>query len=89
MRQLLDSVWQRRGASWVWDEQARNQICAANEEWSVCQFLRAAANWPQRLPSNDDQTLVVADLDANLDPLIAERDCRGQRWPENDVQPAR
>lgn len=24
MRQLVDTVWQRRGTSWVWDEEARN-----------------------------------------------------------------
>jgi len=70
MRQLLDSVWQRRGTSWVWDEEARNQICTASEVWSLRQFLRAKGNWPDILPSNGDQTLVVAGLDGSLDLLM-------------------
>ena len=69
MRQLLDTVWQRRGASWVWDEEARNQICAASEVWSLRQFLRAVGNWPDDLPSNRGKTLVVAGLDGSLDLL--------------------
>lgn len=72
MRQLRDTVWQRRGTSWVWDEEARNQVCAASEVWSLRQFLRAAQGpgyWPEDLPSNDDRTLAVAGLDGSLDLL--------------------
>ncbi len=29
MRQLLDTVWQRRGVSWVWDDEALQLVCAA------------------------------------------------------------
>ena len=69
MRQIIDTVWQRRGTSWVWDEGARNQVCAASEVWSLRQFLRAKGNWPDDLPSNDGRTLVVAGLDGSLDLL--------------------
>lgn len=69
MRQLLDTVWQRRGVSWVWDEEARNQVCHAEEVWSLRQLLRARGNWPDVLPSNNDQTVVVAGLDSCLDLL--------------------
>lgn len=88
MRQLLDTVWQRRGTSWVWDEEARNQICAANEVWSLRQFLRAAqtaGSWPEDLPSNDDQTLVVAGLDGSLD-LLMPTDA--ETWLSDVVKPA-
>jgi hypothetical protein len=44
MRQLLDTVWQRRGTSWIWDEEARNRVCGASEVWSLRQFLRAAGH---------------------------------------------
>ncbi len=74
MRQLKDSVWQRRGTSWVWDEEARNQICAASEVWSLRQFLRASkapGSWPDDLPSNGGKTLVVAGLDGSLDLLTS------------------
>ena len=69
MRKLLDTVWQRRGTSWVWDEEARNTICAAGEVWSLRRLLRAAGSWPDALPSNKGDTLVVAGLDASLDLL--------------------
>ena len=38
MRQVLDTVWQRRGTSWLWDEEARNTVCAAGEAWSLRQY---------------------------------------------------
>lgn len=63
MRQLLDSVWQRRGTSWLWDEEARNTVCAAGEVWSLRQFLQAVGHWPDDLPSNRNNTLVVVGLE--------------------------
>jgi len=85
MRQLLDTVWQRRGASWVWDEEARNQICAASEVWSLRQFLRAVGNWPDDLPSNGGKTLVVAGLDGSLD-LLTRADA--EAWLGDAIKPA-
>ncbi|MEO5365482.1 MAG: hypothetical protein H7831_03870 [Magnetococcus sp. WYHC-3] len=69
MKQLLDTVWQRRGTSWIWDEEARNQVCVASEVWSLRQFLKAVGQWPDDLPSNGNDTLVVAGLDGSLDLL--------------------
>ena len=69
MKQLLDTVWQRRGTSWIWDEEARNQVCVASEVWSLRQFLQAVGNWPDDLPSNGNNTLVVAGLEGSLDLL--------------------
>lgn len=88
MRQMLDTVWQRRGTSWVWDEEARNQICAASEVWSLRQFLQAArapGSWPENLPSNEDRTLVVAGLDGSLDLLTATD---AEAWLGDVVKPA-
>ena len=77
MRQVLDTVWQRRGTSWLWDEEARNTVCAADEVWSLRQFLQAAApgaqGWPDDLPSNGGQTLVVAGLEGSLDLLAPDQ----------------
>jgi hypothetical protein len=67
MKQTIDTVWQRRGTSWVWDEEARNQVCAASEVWSLRQFLQAVGRWPDDLPSNGNQALVVAGLEGCLD----------------------
>ncbi|WP_341645934.1 hypothetical protein [Thauera sp. SDU_THAU2] len=85
MRQLRDPVWQVRGTSWVWDEEARNQICAASEVWSLRQFLRAKANWPDDLPSNGGRTLVVAGLDGSLD-LLTPGDA--EAWLGDAIKPA-
>lgn len=85
MRQLRDTVWQRRGTSWVWDEEARNQICAAREVWSLRQFLRAVNNWPTDLPSNGSKTLVVAGLDGSLD-LLTPPDA--EAWLGDAIKPA-
>lgn len=88
MRQLRDTVWQRRGTSWVWDEEARNQICAASEVWSLRQFLRASkvpGNWPDDLPSNGGKTLVVAGLDGSLD-LLTPTDA--EAWLGDAIKPA-
>jgi hypothetical protein len=85
MRQLRDPVWQVRGTSWVWDEEARNQICAASEVWSLRQFLRAKGNWPEDLPSNGGRTLVVAGLDGSLDLLLPTE---AEVWLGETVKPA-
>ena len=85
MRQLRDPVWQVRGTSWVWDEEARNQICAASEVWSLRQFLRAKGSWPDDLPSNGGRTLVVAGLDGSLD-LLTPTDA--EAWLGDAIKPA-
>jgi hypothetical protein len=87
MRQLRDTVWQRRGTSWIWDEEARNQICSANEVWSLREFLRAtgARKWPDDLPSNSGKTLVVAGLDGSLD-LLTPIDA--EAWLADAIKPA-
>mgnify|MGYP001171532528 CR=1 FL=1 len=69
MRQLLDTVWQRHGTSWLWDEEARNTVCTAGEIWSLRQFLQSVGHWPEDLPSNEGQSLVVAGLEGSLDLL--------------------
>ena len=85
MNQLLDTVWQRRGTSWLWDEEARNRVCVASEVWSLRQFLRAAGQWPEALPSNDDHTLVVAGLEGSLD-LLSPADA--ETWLGDSVKDA-
>ena len=72
MRQTLDSVWHRRGTTWLWDEEARNRVCMAGEVWSLRQFLQAVGNWPDDLPSNNGNVLVVAGLEGSLDLLTPE-----------------
>lgn len=91
MRQVLDTVWQRRGTSWLWDEEARNQVCSAGEVWSLRQFLQAAqapglpSDWPDDLPSNNGCTLVVAGLEGSLDLLAPDQ---GEIWLGDTIKRA-
>jgi len=85
MKQLRDSVWQRRGPSWIWDAEALTQVCAASEVWSLRQFLLAVEHWPEGLPSNNGATLVVAGLDGCLD-LLAPSDA--ENWLSAEIKDA-
>ena len=69
MRQLRDTTWQRRGTSWIWDAVARDKVSSASEVWSLRQFFQAKGNWPDDLPSNNKQTLVVGGLEGAIDVL--------------------
>ena len=72
MKQLHDTVWQRRGVSWIWENDAFSEVTKAREVFSLRKMIRASKNWPEDLPSNDGKTLVVAGLDACLDLLSPE-----------------
>ena len=85
MKHTLDTVWQRRGTSGIWDEEARNQVCAWNEVNRVRQFLQSASSWPEDLPSNQNNTLVVAGLEGSLD-LLAPGDA--EAWLSETVKDA-
>lgn len=85
MKQLRDSVWQRRGTSWIWDAEALTQVCAASEVWSLRQFLLAVEHWPEDLPSNNGATVVVAGLDGCLD-LLAPSDA--ENWLSAEIKDA-
>lgn len=85
MKSILDTVWQRRGTSWIWDEEARNQVCVASEVCSLRQFLQTVGNWPDDLPSNGNNTLVVAGLEGSLD-LLTPNDA--EAWLGDSVKEA-
>lgn len=85
MKHLRDSVWQRRGTSWLWDAEALAKACAASEVWSLRKFLLTVAHWPEELPSNKGETLVVAGLDGCLD-LLAPSDA--ESWLGAEVKDA-
>ena len=85
MKQMLDTVWQRRGVSWIWDNDAFSSVAKASEVFSLRQLIRASKNWPADLPSNDGNTLVVAGLDACLD-LLSPADA--DAWLSSEIKSA-
>ena len=72
MKQLKDTVWQRRRISWIWDNDAFASVTRPQDVVSMREFLRMVRNWPDELPSNGGDTLVVAGMDACLDLLTPE-----------------
>ena len=70
MKQLFDTVWQRRGISWIWDNEALYKVAKPNEVLSLRQLLRSERHWPDDPPSNNGRTMVVAGLDAYLDLVL-------------------
>lgn len=85
MRRTFDTVWQRRGTSWLWDATALEQVCSVAEVWSLRRFLRAVGRWPESLPSNGGRTLVVAGLGDSLD-LLAPGEA--ERWLDATIKSA-
>ena len=83
MNEMRDNVWQRRGVSLIWDEEALAAVAEAPEVWSVREFVRASAAWPGDLPSNEGTTLVVAGLDACLDLMTPTE---AETWLENHLK---
>ncbi len=69
MKQLLDTVWRRRGVSWIWDDEALSSVAKPSEVFNLRQLVRASKSWPEDLPSNNGDALFVAGLDACLDLL--------------------
>ena len=40
MRQTTDTVWQRRGISWIWDAEALALVSQPGNVWSLRQLLQ-------------------------------------------------
>jgi hypothetical protein len=83
MRQMRDSVWQRRGVSWLWDPNVLAAVCKPAEVVSLRQWMRMRGNWPDSLPSSNGRAVVVAGLDGGLD-LLSPHD--GETWLGSDVK---
>ena len=41
MKRLHDSVWQRRGVSWIWDDEALYTVARPSEVLSLRELLQA------------------------------------------------
>jgi len=85
MRQHRDTVWQRRGISWLWSAEALASVANAAEVLSLRQLFQVCRSWPDELPSNGGNTLVVAGLDACLDLLRPED---AETWLGGEVKEA-
>ena len=71
MRELSDTVWQRRGVSWIWNVEAFATVANSNDIVSFQRYMRVSHNGFEDF-SNIEETLVVSGLDASLDVLEPE-----------------
>lgn len=85
MKQLRDTVWQRRGVSWIWTDEALASVTRPPEVYSLRKLIRASNDWPEELPSNGGNTLVVAGLDACMD-LLSPADA--ESWLSDNLKSA-
>lgn len=78
-------VWKRRGISLLWGATALAELAHPNEVKSIREFFSLAENWPDDLPSNGGQTLVVAGIEGCLDLLCPTE---AEAWVETELRPS-
>jgi hypothetical protein len=85
MRLMLVDTWKRKGINVLWDATALAGISAPGEVWSIRQFFMHVGNWPDEMPSNGGNTLVVAGLEGCLDLLEPGA---AEAWLEEEMKKA-
>jgi hypothetical protein len=85
MKVLQGDVWKRRGVSLLWSGEALGQLAQPAEVLSIRVFFALLGQWPDELPSNAGQALVVGGLEGCLD-LMSPTEA--EVWMKTDVLPA-
>lgn len=85
MKILQGDVWKRRGVSLLWEANSLSALVEPKDVVSIRQFFSLVGNWPNDLPCNEGNTLVVAGLEGCVDlmePEVAEG------WLKSEFLPA-
>ena len=85
MKILQGDVWKRRGVSLLWGGEALSALAQPQQVVSIRQFFAMVGQWPEDLPCNGGNTLVVAGMEGCvdlMDPIEAET------WLKSDLLPA-
>ena len=61
MKILQGDVWKRRGVSLLWGGESLSVLAQPQDVVSIRQFFALVGQWPDDLPCNNGNTLVVAD----------------------------
>ena len=83
MRLLHNNTWTRRGCSLLWDAHALAEVARPDEVISLRQFVALSRAWPDDLPSNGGDALVVAGVEGCLDALGTDD---AAAWMERDLR---
>ena len=78
-----DNTWTRRGVSLIWDPNALGDIVDPVHVVSLRELHGIARVWPDELPGNDGDALVVAGLEGLLDTLSPTD---AEIWLEYDLK---
>lgn len=83
--ELTTGKWKSSGISILWDGERLAEICNSSEIISMRSFFQIEmSGWPEILPSNDGNTLVIAGLDTCMDVLSADD---AISWMEQELYP--
>lgn len=85
MKILQGDVWKRRGVSLLWGGEALSVLAQPQDVVSIRQFFALVGQWPDDLPCNDGNTLVVAGLEGCVDLL---EPIEAETWLKSDLLPA-
>ncbi len=85
MKILQDDVWKRRGVSLLWGGKALSALAQPQSVVTIRQFFALVGGWPDELPCNDGNTLVVAGLEGCID-LLEPDDA--ESWLKSELLPA-
>lgn len=85
MKILQGDVWKRRGVSLLWGGDALSILAQPQDIVSIRQFFQMVGNWPDDLPCNGGNTLMVAGLDGCVDLMDP---VEGEVWLKSDFLPS-
>ncbi len=85
MKVLHGDVWKRRGVSLLWGEDSLSALSSPKDVISIRQFFAMVGNWPNDLPCNSGDTLVVAGLEGCVDLMEPEQ---AEGWLKSEFLPA-
>ena len=85
MKILQGDVWKRRGVSLLWGGGTLSALTQPQSVVTVRQFFALVGKWPDQLPCNKGDTLVVAGLEGCID-LLEPADA--DAWMKSELLPA-
>ena len=85
MKILQGDVWKRRGVSLLWDGEALSALAQPTNVVTIRQFFALVGRWPDQLPCNEGDALVVAGLEGCID-LLDPGDA--DVWMKSELLPA-
>lgn len=85
MKILQGDVWKRRGVSLLWGGETLSALTQPNQVVSIREFFSMVGKWPDDLPSNEGNTLVVAGLEGCMDLMEPSE---AEIWLKEELLPA-